>query len=164
MACLLPISKDSCSLNRGFFSVMQSIACADVTWLSLCHPGGTEVCKFTSEKLMLCLLLLSWVINSFVSDLRVLYSLPGETKPTVGWLLCFQVKSQPFQSSWNSSFVKLSTFYLPLKISFRKFPMAQRVKDPALPQLWRRLQLWCGFDPWPGNLHMPWGQLEKLFF
>jgi len=31
----------------------------------------------------------------------------------------------------------------------------QWVKDSALPQLWRRLQLWHGFSPWPGNLHMP---------
>ena len=34
--------------------------------------------------------------------------------------------------------------------------MAQRVKDPALPQLWRRLQLQCQFDPWPRNFHRPW--------
>ena len=30
------------------------------------------------------------------------------------------------------------------------------VKDTALPQLWRRWQLWFGFFPWPGNFHMPW--------
>ena len=29
--------------------------------------------------------------------------------------------------------------------------LAQWVKDPALPQLWLRSQLWLGFDPWPGN-------------
>ena len=28
---------------------------------------------------------------------------------------------------------------------------AQRVKDPALPQLWLRLQLRLRSDPWPGN-------------
>ena len=28
--------------------------------------------------------------------------------------------------------------------------MAQRVKDLPL-QLWCRLKLWFGFDPWPGN-------------
>ena len=33
--------------------------------------------------------------------------------------------------------------------------MAQQVKDLVLPQLWRRLQLWFGFDPWPRNYHMP---------
>lgn len=26
------------------------------------------------------------------------------------------------------------------------------LKDPALPQLWRRSQLWLGFIPWTGNL------------
>ena len=34
--------------------------------------------------------------------------------------------------------------------------MAQWVKDLALPQLWRRLQLWRKFDPRPGKFHMPW--------
>ena len=29
------------------------------------------------------------------------------------------------------------------------------LKDPVLPQLWHRLQLQIGFDPWPGNFHMP---------
>ena len=28
---------------------------------------------------------------------------------------------------------------------------AQWVKDLASPQLWLRLQLWLGSDPWPGN-------------
>ena len=32
---------------------------------------------------------------------------------------------------------------------------AQQVKDPTL--AWQGLKslLWCGFDPWPGNFHMP---------
>ena len=30
------------------------------------------------------------------------------------------------------------------------------VKDPALLQLWRRSQLWLGFDPGPGNFPTPW--------
>ena len=30
----------------------------------------------------------------------------------------------------------------------------QWVKDPALPQLWHRLQLQIGVDPWPRNFHM----------
>ena len=30
------------------------------------------------------------------------------------------------------------------------------VKDPKLPQLLCRLQLWFRFSPWPGNFHMPW--------
>ena len=33
--------------------------------------------------------------------------------------------------------------------------MAEWVKDSALLQLWYRLQLQCGFDPWPRNFHMP---------
>ena len=28
---------------------------------------------------------------------------------------------------------------------------AQEVKDLGLPQLWLRLQLWLGSDPWPGS-------------
>ena len=30
----------------------------------------------------------------------------------------------------------------------------QWVTDPALLQLWRRSQLWFGFDAWPGNFHI----------
>ena len=39
--------------------------------------------------------------------------------------------------------------------------MAQQVKDLALSLLW--LRLWCGFNPWPGNLPMPqvWPKKEK---
>ena len=37
---------------------------------------------------------------------------------------------------------------------------AQRVKDPALPQLQLRSQLWLGSDPWPGNSICP-GADEK---
>ena len=32
------------------------------------------------------------------------------------------------------------------------------LKNPALPQLWHTVQLWLGFDPCPGNFHMPWVQ------
>ena len=32
--------------------------------------------------------------------------------------------------------------------------MAQWVKDPALMQLWLRLHLRLGFDPWPRNFHV----------
>ena len=36
-------------------------------------------------------------------------------------------------------------------------------KDPALRQLWCRRQLQRGFDPWPGNFHMPqvWPRKKK---
>ena len=33
--------------------------------------------------------------------------------------------------------------------------MAQWVKDPALPLQQLGWMLWCEFDPWPGNFHMP---------
>ena len=39
--------------------------------------------------------------------------------------------------------------------------MAQQVKDLALPQLWRRLQLRLRFDPWPWNIHMLWVRPKK---
>ena len=29
------------------------------------------------------------------------------------------------------------------------------LRDPALPQLWHRSQLWLTFNPWPGNFYMP---------
>ena len=34
--------------------------------------------------------------------------------------------------------------------------MAQWVKDLASSLKWLRSLPWCGFYPWPGNLHMPW--------
>ena len=37
----------------------------------------------------------------------------------------------------------------------------QWVKDLVLPELWRRLQLQLGFDPWPGHFHMPRVQTKK---
>ena len=39
--------------------------------------------------------------------------------------------------------------------------MAQRVKDPALQQLWHRSQLRLGFDPFPRNFHMLWMWLKR---
>ena len=33
------------------------------------------------------------------------------------------------------------------------FALAHWVKDLASPQLWFRLQLWLGSDPWPRNLN-----------
>ena len=42
-----------------------------------------------------------------------------------------------------------------------EFLVVQWVNDPALPQLWLRLLLWCGFYPWPGNFHMLWVQPKK---
>ena len=39
--------------------------------------------------------------------------------------------------------------------------MVQQFKDPALTQLWYRLQLWHGFSPWFGNFHKLWMQKNK---
>ena len=39
--------------------------------------------------------------------------------------------------------------------------VARWVKKPVLLQLWFRLQLGLGFDPWPGNLQMPWMRGRK---
>ena len=41
--------------------------------------------------------------------------------------------------------------------------MAQRVKDSLVPQLWHRLQLQRGFDPWPGKFHMLWVQPKIIY-
>ena len=39
--------------------------------------------------------------------------------------------------------------------------MAQGVKDTALPQLWNRWQLQCGFHPRAGNFHVLWAWPKK---
>ena len=39
--------------------------------------------------------------------------------------------------------------------------MAQGVKDLVLSLQWLGSLRWGRFDPWPGNLHMPWAQPEK---
>ena len=41
--------------------------------------------------------------------------------------------------------------------------MGQWVKDSVLPQLWCRLQLWGGVNPWTRNFHMPqvWGKKKN---
>ena len=37
----------------------------------------------------------------------------------------------------------------------------QQVKDLVLSLQQLRLLLWLRFDPWPGNLHMPWAWPHK---
>jgi len=37
----------------------------------------------------------------------------------------------------------------------------QWVRDPALLPLWCKSKLWLGFDPWPGNFHVPRAPLKK---
>ena len=39
--------------------------------------------------------------------------------------------------------------------------MAQWVKDLALSLQWLGPLLWCGFNPWPRNFHMPWAWPKK---
>ena len=36
------------------------------------------------------------------------------------------------------------------------FPCGAVVKDPVLSLQRLGSLLWCGFDPWPWNFHMPW--------
>ena len=43
-----------------------------------------------------------------------------------------------------------------LKAHMREFPVAQWVKALVLSLKWLGSLLWCGFDPWFGNFHMPW--------
>ena len=47
------------------------------------------------------------------------------------------------------------------KVSFGSSLVAQWVKDPALSLLWLGSLLWCGLNPWPGNLCMPLVQPKK---
>ena len=42
--------------------------------------------------------------------------------------------------------------------------VAQWLKDPALLQLWYRLQLQLGFSSWHRNLYMPWLQQKNKGF
>ena len=37
----------------------------------------------------------------------------------------------------------------------------QWVKHPAMSLPHLRKLLWCGFDPWPGNFHVTWGQKKE---
>ena len=39
--------------------------------------------------------------------------------------------------------------------------MAQQVKDAALSLQWLKSLLWCSFEPWPRNLHVPWSWPKK---
>ena len=56
-----------------------------------------------------------------------------------------------FQTLWVIGF----------EIKIRSFLMAQQVKDLALSLLWLRPLLWCGFNPWPWDFHMPQAQSKK---
>ena len=54
-----------------------------------------------------------------------------------------------------------STVFCQESKSLWSFLMVQRVKDPSLLLLWIWLQLWRGFDSWPGNFCMPQTQAKK---
>ena len=43
-----------------------------------------------------------------------------------------------------------------IKKNIQEFVDGLLVKNLVLSPLWFRLQLWLGFDPWPGNFRMPW--------
>ena len=47
------------------------------------------------------------------------------------------------------------------KIQIKSYLVAQWVKVPVLSLQRPGFLLWHGFDPWPGNLHLPWVQLKK---
>ena len=42
-----------------------------------------------------------------------------------------------------------------VKVDGLEFPGGRVVKDPALSLLWLGSLLWCRFNPWPGNFHVP---------
>ena len=43
--------------------------------------------------------------------------------------------------------------------------MLEQVKDPVLSPQWLKSLLWPGFNPWPGNFHMPmaWPKTPQKF-
>ena len=47
------------------------------------------------------------------------------------------------------------------KTTMRRSLAAKQVKDPALSLQQTRLLLWCTFNPWPRNFHMPWARPKK---
>ena len=62
---------------------------------------------------------------------------------------------------WMNIEVETATWpiwYCSKETELRNYCMAQQVKDPAMSLQQLRLLLWFGFDPWPGNFHMPWVQ------
>ena len=53
--------------------------------------------------------------------------------------------------------MSVCNFKIPYWISL----MAQQVKDPALSLLFLVSLVWCGFDPWPGELLHASGTVKK---
>ena len=52
-------------------------------------------------------------------------------------------------------------FLAPKDFAHRSSFAMHQVKDPVLSLQWLGSLLWCRFNPWPGNFHMPWAQPKK---
>ena len=51
-----------------------------------------------------------------------------------------------------------------VEVQVRCLAQCSVLKDPVLPQLQCRSHQQLGFNPWPGNLHLPWVGPQKKFF
>ena len=70
----------------------------------------------------------------------------------VGWVLgCNRCTSQVW--AVKLLFSVASEVWLPV-LGVWRFLVAQQVMDMALSLRWLRPLLWCGFDPWPGTVHV----------
>ena len=71
--------------------------------------------------------------------------------------------SQPLWRGWHLTFIILDSIpQFSERGSWRVSSLvAQRIKDLVLSLLCLWLLLWCGFDPWLGNFHMPGAQTKK---
>ena len=59
---------------------------------------------------------------------------------------------------WCSSVV----FTVEKTLEYRSSPVAQCVKDPVLPVLWRRSLLWRKFSLWSRNSHRLWAWPKQI--
>ena len=49
-----------------------------------------------------------------------------------------------------------------VEVQFLSLVQSSGLGDLALPQLWHGSQLWFGFNPWLGNVHVPGVQPLKI--
>lgn len=68
----------SCSLNSSVLPEMQHIECAGVTWPFASLPG--KWAQGTGTMSMVFLVVMPWIINSFVSELGLSCLLPVSMK------------------------------------------------------------------------------------
>ena len=69
------------------------------------------------------------------------------------WLFIFIYSSGvPAVAQWVRNLTKVAQVAVETQV--RSSSWYSGLKDPELPQLWCRLQLWLRFNPWPGNFHM----------